>query len=85
MAVPHVEHADAAGEIEVLAAVHVAQADALRALGEDRMGGGHAAGDGGLPSLEEGVASHGPPRRPVRRAMRHGTAGGQRAISPDSE
>src|SRR3546814_759591 len=60
MAVADVEHRDAAGEVHVAPAVRVPQFGVLRARGEDRNGGGHAAGDRGLAALlQAGVVGHG--------------------------
>ena len=60
--VAHVQDADAAREVEVLATIHVAQPHSARALGKDRVHGGDAASDGGLASFDEGFAFHGSPR-----------------------
>ena len=65
--VAHVEDPDPAREVEVLAAVHVAQPHAARALGKDRVGGGEAARDRGFTSFDEGFAFHGSPRTAARR------------------
>ena len=64
--VADVEDADAAGEVQVLPAVHVPEPHAESAVGEDRVRGGHAARDGLLPPAEEGFAVHETPiLRPI--------------------
>ncbi|MNV63238.1 hypothetical protein D3C71_1558210 [compost metagenome] len=53
--VPGVEHRDAAGEVDELAALDVGDGGVLRPVGEDRMDLADAARDGGAAALHQGV------------------------------
>jgi hypothetical protein len=88
--VPDVEHADAAGEVDVLLAVHVHQPGAVRVVGNDRRQG-DAAGDVGVTHRKKRFRSrsnlhcHRCPRFcSILCACEYKTSGPLRAESPDT-
>src|SRR5690606_13661843 len=66
-----IEHGDAAGEVVVLAALHVPDGGVLRPLGEDRMNLPHPARHGGHAALHQRFVALAHDRRPHRPRHRY--------------